>query len=203
MKHILKLSTLLTVLLLLFGCETTLFDHYADGMPSPEPTPTPTPTPDNCKIGDILTINGVKGVVFQTTPSVKMVSVTETTATWSTESVITGATDSDNGRNNMSVIKVTDWQTKYPAFKWCADYGEGWYLPALNELKAIYAQKDTINATLSANGMDKLGSKDSWLWSSSEHSSSRAYCFYFSSDYVGDYNGKFYDNAVRAVLALD
>ena len=171
--------------------------------PTPDPEPDPDPTPDNCKIGDILTINGVKGVVFQTTPSVKMVSVTETTAQWSTEYVITGATDSDNGRNNMSVIKaITDWQTKYPAFKWCANIGEGWYLPALNELKAIYAQKDAINATLSANGMDEFGSKYRWLWSSSEFSNSNAYSIHFS--YGSDLDsGKNDNNAVRAVLELD
>ena len=172
-------------------------------MPSPEPTPTPTPTPDNCKIGDILTINGVKGVVFQTTPSVKMVSVTETTAEWSTEYVTTGATYKDNGRANMTKIQaIADWQSKYPAFKWCADIGEGWYLPAFNELKAIYDQKDTINATLSANGMDVLGSKDSWLWSSSEYSNNSAYTINISNGYVNGH-GKGISNAVRAIVELD
>ena len=173
----------------------------ADG--NPIAVPEPEPIPDNCKIGDILTINGVKGIVFQTTPSVKLVSVTETTAQWSTEKVTTGATDSDNGRANMSKIQaITNWQTKYPAFKWCADYGEGWYLPVLNELKAIYAQKDTINATLSANNMEILGSIDGSLWSSCECSYGSSYCLDFA--YGGQVTGdKSSNNAVRAVLALD
>ena len=171
--------------------------------PTPEPEPEPEPTPDNCKIGDILTINGVNGVVFQTTPSVKMVSITETTAQWSTVLVTTGATDKDNGRKNMSVIKaIADWQSKYPAFNYCANIGEGWYIPALNELKAIYDQKDTINATLSANNMEILGSIDGLLWSSCECSYGSSYCLDFA--YGGQVTGdKSSINTVRAIVELD
>jgi hypothetical protein len=37
----------------------------------------------------------------------------------------------------------------YLAFKWCADFGKEWYLPALNELKAISANKSKLNKILS------------------------------------------------------
>ena len=83
-----------------------------------------------------------------------------------------GATDKDNGKVNMDKIKaISDWQNKYPAFKWCADLGDGWYLPSINELKAIYNQKDRINQTLTTNKMKELGSASTLYSSSSEGAS--------------------------------
>ena len=156
-------------------------------------------------IGDLVTVNGVQGIVFQTSPVVKIVSVKEGYTEWGEEEVTTNGKDKDNGKANMAKIKsISGWETKYPAFKWCADYGNGWYLPALNELKAIYAQRDKINKTLSANNMDKLGSKDEYsgLWSSSEFIDDSAYRVKFS-DGIDFSLSKSYDYAVRAVFVLD
>ena len=156
-------------------------------------------------IGDLVTIDGIQGVVFQTSPQVKIVYVKEVLAVWNTKNQTTGATDKDNGKVNMSKIKsISDWQTKYPAFKWCSDIGEGWYLPALNELKAIYKQKSKLNKTLKDNEMDKLGSKDkySYIWSSSETGSMGAYVVRFSRGDDGS-TSKFLPYAVRAVLTID
>ena len=174
--------------------------------PASATTTTPKPISSSSSgtynIGDLVTVNGVQGIVFQTSPEVKIVSVKEGYAEWGEYTVTTNATDKDNGKANMAKIKsISGWETKYPAFKWCADYGNGWYLPALNELKAIYAQRDKINKTLSANNMDKLGSKFSCLWSSSESSSRYVYSVSFSSG--SDYDCyKDFNNAVRAVYVI-
>lgn len=169
-------------------------------------TSAPSSASGTYNIGDLVTVNGAQGVVFQTSPVVKIVSVKETTGKWSTEYETTGATDKDNGKANMDKIKsIAGWQTKYPAFKWCADYGNGWYLPALNELRTIYSQRDKINKTLSANNMDKLGSKEgsSWTWSSSEHNNYyMAYHIVFlygSNNYVSKGN----NFAVRAIYVIE
>lgn len=154
------------------------------------------------EIGDIISIRGVKGIVFQTTPSVKIVSVTEGCTTWGEYGVTTGVTDQNNGKLNMAAIQsISGWETKYPAFKWCADIGDGWYLPALNELKEIYKQKDVLNRVLSANHMSELGLNDGWLWSSTEESGYLAYLVLISggSDFSGYKNNS---DAVRAVLAF-
>ena len=154
------------------------------------------------EIGDIISIRGVKGIVFQTTPSVKIVSVTEGYTTWGESGVTTGVTDQNNGKLNMAAIQsISGWETKYPAFKWCADIGDGWYLPALNELKEIYKQKDVLNRVLSANHMSELGLNDGWLWSSTEESGYLAYLVLISggSDFSGYKNNS---DAVRAVLAF-
>ena len=158
------------------------------------------------EMGDLVTINGVQGVVFQTSPVVKLVSVKEGKAKWSTECVTTNATDKDNGKANMDRIKsISDWQTKYTAFKWCADYGSGWYLPSINELIAIYTQQEKINKTLLANKMNRLGAKNKYkgLWSSSEDFT------YYTAYYIGlssgnySINSKYATIAVRAVYVLE
>ena len=94
------------------------------------------------KVGDLVTRDGATGVVFYVSDSVvKMVSVTETEATWGN------------------------------AKTWCSDYGAGWYLPTREELKMIYTNKSEINSTLSANGFTRLNGDHYWSsteYSSSE-----------------------------------
>lgn len=109
----------------------------------------------NLQVGDIFEIDGATGVVFQVGDVLKMVSAEEgedlpwSIAEWTT----TGAKDADNGANNMTKIQeISGWEHYYLAFKWCADYGKGWYLPAENELVDIYNQRDAINATLTSHG---------------------------------------------------
>ena len=152
-------------------------------------------------IGELVTINGVQGIVFQNSPVVKIVSVKETTANWSTDYETTNARDKDNGKANMDKIKyISGWQTKYPTFKWCADYGDGWYLPSLNELKAIYAHKYEINKVLLANNLQILGSNNCWLWCSTETNTNHAYSINFSNGNSLNKNGNY---IVRAVYVIE
>ena len=163
------------------------------------------PTSGTYKIGDLVTIDGVQGIVFQVRPVVKLVSVKETKAKWADSENTTGATDMEDGRVNMEkIISIPDWQTKFPAFKWCADYGSGWYLPAFKELKTLDSQRYSVNSTLSANNMARLTVNDfGWLymWSSTERGDSGAYPGFCSE------NGPAYNKkcsfAVRAVYVLD
>lgn len=47
--------------------------------------------------------------------------------------------DAEDGEKNMQIIcNIPDWQSKYPAFATCAKLGPNWYLPANNELIAIF-----------------------------------------------------------------
>lgn len=133
--------------------------------------------------GDIVTINGTDGIVLYASEDiVYLISVEESSQKWSTESVTTNATDCYYGLKNMETIQAIEgWETKYPAFKWCADLGEGWYLPAYYELRDIYNAKNTLNEALSANGYTTLILSDSWYWSSTESSSGNAYDCTFSS----------------------
>ena len=163
------------------------------------------PTSGTYKIGDLVTVDGVQGIVFQIRPVVKIVSVKEAKAKWADSENTTGATDMEDGRVNMEKIKsIPDWQTKFPAFKWCADYGSGWYLPSLKELKTLHSQRYSVNSTLSANNMARLTVNDfGWLymWSSTERDDLGAYPGFCSE------NGPAYTKkcsfAVRAVYVLE
>ncbi len=146
----------------------------------------------NLQVGDLFEINNVKGVVFQVGDVVKMVSVEQgedlpwSTAEWTT----TGAKDADNGANNMATIKeISGWEYCYLAFKWCADYGKGWYLPAENELVEIYNHRDAINLTLEQWGYKVLnlyGNNDYWSSTETNNVMSRVIDFRYepSSDNI-------------------
>lgn len=142
-------------------------------------------------IGDTYSINGKKGIVFYITDNGihgKIVSTDETQCQWSTEYIITGATDKNDGMANMKTIqKISGWREKYPAFAWCADKGDGWYLPAINELEAIY----DLGILISTN----------YYLSSTEYSTIDAMVMYMYNGNTRNYR-KPGDHYVRAVSAF-
>lgn len=124
------------------------------------------------QIGDYYNDGELEGIVFEIWDngySGKIVSLeqSEQYLQWSTEAeflrTFVLSDDKDYGANNMAVIqRISDWQRRFPAFKWCADLGERWYLPAKNELMAIYRNMDKINSALD------IPLDDSCYWSSTE-----------------------------------
>ena len=155
-------------------------------------------------IGDMLEFNGVRGVVFYRSGDVtKIVSVEQGKSCWSTEYIAIDATDKDNGRKNMAVVQaVESWESKYPAFAWCANLGEGWYLPAKNELYALYNAKSSVNEVLKANGYTAIGvDYNYYYWSSTQSDNNNAYKLYFSTG-VWDYYYKYSEYFVRAIYIL-
>ena len=115
----------------------------------------------NYMIGAIyVDSNDVIGVIFSrdnTGETAKMISKDEGKACWyyggysltkkaqdNTYTVgnyysIGMSTSLSDGQANMAKIKEdSSWETKYPAFKWCNDLGDGsWYLPSSSELGEI------------------------------------------------------------------
>jgi hypothetical protein len=141
----------------------------------------------------------------------KMMSIAETNCWWSSSDVTTNARNQTNGMLNMNTIKALDATLgKYPAFKWCADYGIDWYLPALDELKKIYntsvyieSRLSNSNATLSEFGATTIKTGSSkYYWSSTENYYYSAYKFDFSNGRLYDSNNKDNTYYVRAVLAF-
>lgn len=141
------------------------------------------------KIGDFYNENGKEGVVFQvdsTGYNGRIISLTEsaTRLQWSSESA-----EQNNNRdfqawhstygviNTTKVQQVYGWQNKFPAFKWCTDLGEGWYLPSIGELQSLlrFGIHNTINKTLSVYGtkLADIGTTNSY-WSSTEEYKSEA-----------------------------
>ena len=173
------------------------------------------------KVGYYYNENGKEGVVFWVTDGGKhgkIVSLTESSSglEWSSDDAeqerFIGANDMSDGAKNMADVKqISDWQSKYPAFKWCADLGEGWYLPAIDELKIFTLDKTVhkaVNRTLETKG-EKLANKgdDRWYWSSTEYyfkyySGGFCACYVTMDDENTNYYVKYCRLYVRAVSAF-
>lgn len=136
------------------------------------PPSVPAPAPmRRYKVGDYYNENGKEGVVFEVDTSGlhgKIVGMKKSgMLKWSTDNKTwIGASDKENGMNNQRTIERIDgWRKKYPAFAWCAKQGGGWYLPAIEELRRLFAVRDVINRTLELQGGIRL---EYLYWSSTE-----------------------------------
>lgn len=158
------------------------------------------------RIGDIVTKNGGKGIVFHIgSDGIKIISVTEGECIWSTENRHINTTETHYGAETMAKVKaISDWATKYPAFKWCADYGTDWYLPSLYELNLIKIPLKDIDAVLSENGYPKL-TEPSYHehWSSSEVAENIVHYIVYSSNTGGHMADKNEKKFVRAVYTFE
>ena len=174
------------------------------------------------RVGDYYNDGVKEGVVYEVSADGrhgKIVSMKQSSERlqWASDSTEQkrriGAYSKTDGAYNMAKVKaIPDWETKYPAFKWCADLGEGWYLPSIEELKVFTlntAIHDAVNRTLIARGGTKLYDKgeNGWYWSSTE--SDKQYSGYFCAWLVNMGNGysslsnkNFTYNYVRAVSAF-
>ncbi len=120
---------------------------------APAPVYSPAPATPNAlqryNIGDFYEADGVKGVVCllnEDRTHGLILSLDEIYLHWSefskTDLRTVGADDVADGRANMEKVAAYiaanngSWND-FPAFKWCRDKGEGWYLPAINELLTI------------------------------------------------------------------
>lgn len=135
----------------------------APDAPVAVPAPAPAPAPDPAApaalpvqyelkryaVGDYYDFNGVKGVVCKVTEDGlhgMVVSLDEVMIPWSVfrkpDLRTVGAVDRTEGRVNMEIVaryiaeNGLSWDD-FPAFKWCREQGEGWYLPAIDEVLAI------------------------------------------------------------------
>lgn len=168
------------------------------------------------KVGDYYDDGKKQGVVFEVSADGKhgkIVSLEESIAlTWSSKNTrCIGAESKHDGAHNMAKVKqIADWREKYPAFAWCADLGEEWYLPAIEELKLFTLNgeiRNAINRTLSQVKDKKSALIDDYhdYWSSTE---AGRILFWFCAwlvvmnDGYTFYGEKYSGNYVRAVSAF-
>ena len=176
------------------------------------------------KVGDYYNDGKKEGVVFwvdETGRFGKIVSLKESSSpiAWSSDDFeqrrLIGADDKDDGSKNMAIVKqIPGWESKYPAFKWCADLGDGWYLPAVEELKLFTLYdwgRESINKTLREQGCKVIAtssSSDGYYWSSTENTDKYKDFFcawriqvYEMGNHIGT-GSKLYHNYVRAVAVF-
>ena len=160
-------------------------NSYSTPTPAPTPTISSTPTPQfsttgsRYNVGDYYNNNGKQGIVFwvdETGQHGKIVSLTESPSNlqWTSDEqelkCLIGANDENNGANNMAKVKqISGWESKYPIFKWCADLGEGWYIPAIEELK-MFTLDESVRKTVNRSLIVYYGTEIDirYYWSSTE-----------------------------------
>ena len=164
--------------------------------PAPVAQPAPAPAPQQTyyapvqyeitrySIGQYYDQNGIRGIVValneERTHGLLM-SLDEVMIEWSPfrkeELCKVGAEDRTNGENNMKAIERyiaehnLTWD-HFPAFKWCKEKGEGWYLPSIDEVLTIGNQYNggsrahndrqsrmRFNDNLKVNGGERIDGK--------------------------------------------
>jgi hypothetical protein len=101
----------------------------------------------NAKQGDIITVNGVKAIVFQTYgnghgKAMALKALRGEKKAWCKTNAVNKlrTTNRENGRDNTEAVfrfvkenglNIND----FPATAWCKSLGEGWYIPAIEELE--------------------------------------------------------------------
>ena len=165
------------------------------------------------KIGDYYNENGKQGVVFEVSDNGrhgKIVSLNETELQWCTDEqvdkqIALGLTNKSDGKANTDRVMQRGDSDQYPAIVWCRNKGYDWYLPAINELMAIYNNMSKINSTLAKYGTELYHSDHfNGYWSSTEYEYFTEFCAWHVDMSVGYTYGctKDGDGNVRAVSAF-
>lgn len=194
--------------------QTTTFTITCDdAWSSPDNEGAVTKPATNLKVGDYYPAGATKatatGVVFWVNPDDatkgKIVSMDEPSGTliWCTYAAngnLLIRSDTDGAENTAKVTNDRGYTDEiYPSVAWCVNKGEGWYMPAKDELITLYtvwsADKEGFNAKLNTNiASDKY-------WASTEDNGSYQYYVDFNDgSNENDYKAITY-HYVRAILA--
>ena len=119
------------------------------------------------EVGDYYNESGKEGIVIEVDQdgnNGKIISLRQSSSPlqWASDVAeqnrLVGTIYMSGGVENLAkIVKIPNWKEKYPAFKWCFDYGKGWYLPALQEVESFSTHRDVINSALSAAGGTPIG----------------------------------------------
>lgn len=182
-----------------YGCYVRAVKTFGKRVPRAKQKTTSAPY----KVGDFYNENGKTGIVFEVNSdgtSGKIYTISPVSeARWTSDkgqaTDLVGANDSSDGANNLeAVMRIPDWQSKYPAFAACAKLGDGWYLPAIDELgKIVGISRDCVIPINIIGG----------VWSSTEKYSrdevSGYYKRYSGYDIISDKTNKHNEYRVYAV----
>lgn len=167
-------------------------------------------SPKRYRVGDFYNDGLKQGVVFEVDNSGqhgKIVSMNQSELlAWTIrERQQAMATDRVNGANNMNKVRIySNWKRDYSAFAWCAEQGQTWYLPAIDELRCFLLNetvRDTISRTLIVHGGVGLDNQGLVYWSSTEYDDNQAWCIDMLDGYVGP-EKKYFGYVARAIAAF-
>ena len=133
------------------------------------------------KVGDIYDKDGLKGLVIRVNETGEhglIMSLDRCTKKWASKKVKynTNCFFEDDGEKNMKALEESikenglSWE-QFPLFSWCRSKGDGWYIPAKEELEDLYkainggvgeydsSKFNAIDEKLKSNGGDQMYSK--------------------------------------------
>lgn len=111
------------------------------------------------KVGEVYNQNGLRGIIAFVDDSGRhglIVSLKESDADWLVDQSLemeTNAFYEDDGSKNMALIATyvvennLSWE-KFPLFAWARSLGDGWYIPAKDELITIWTNLNGGNLNL-------------------------------------------------------
>ena len=153
------------------------------------------------EIGDIYEVNGVKGVIFAIKSDNKgdtycyLFSMDEEDLQWSTKYEWCNCMSQRGDYNSSDPFNYWGMNIDdYPAFKWCKEHGEGWFLPSSTEMRWMWdmlteGQRDfdapsvaKYNAFIVENGGEPFC--QTYYWSSNETSEDLVEVIAFMDDSV-------------------
>ena len=150
----------------------------------------PNPSVD---VNDPEEVAKVEGIVFAVSEDGfhgKILSLQEgSSLAWSTTGAADNTDDEDDGMANFTTVKAKDPSfASYPAFAWCASLGEGWYIPAVNEVLLIRTVWQA-NKTLLDNKFTEIGATplSATKYVSSKGNNQASY-YYSSTEYADSPN---------------
>ena len=135
---------------------------------------SPSALAETYKVGDYYNKEGLRGIVFWVDPSGrhgKIISMAEEKMAWDTAGLnrVVGTSDLKDGLLNQSKGQGS----AVPSFNYCKSQGNGWYMPAKEELLQLFRAKAKLNATLKKMNQKFLSA---WYWSSTEADNDQAWC---------------------------
>ena len=149
------------------------------------------------QVGDYYNDGKMEGIVFEVWNngnSGKIVSLKHSDKIRSWGSNKTNYGETFGVKDGKSMMAVVDAHNQYfESFGWCSSLGWQWYLPTIDELKAIYKNKDVIEPKLT----DRLDR----YWSCTEYNANEAYCIEKGSGVVW-HSEKYYGCRIRAVATF-
>jgi hypothetical protein len=116
---------------------------------------TAAPVKKKYNVGDYYDDGKKEGIVFEVSEDGnhgKIISLVQSERMpWCTDpdeaaELIGVNHDTDGAQNQAKIMQIPGWETKYPAFKWCVDLGEGWYLPSKREITKVQQNRHWIES---------------------------------------------------------
>lgn len=123
-----------------------------------------------------------------------IVALKESTETWQTSLKLVKADRNWDGAYNTAQMKES------PAADYVATLGEGWFLPAIDEMTFLYDNLSEVNRVLTESNNVVISKKTAY-WTSVEFFSTIAYKFDFN-DGLASTNGKKNSYLVRGIKAF-